>query len=609
MTAAVSNAAKATSLANRVRQMPVWAWWLLALAAIAVNTWIKTGTGMGGYLGDSDDATRLIQVREFLGGAPWFDTTTLTMGGHAGMLSHWSRLIDLPLAILLSVFGLVMPASMAEFAVRALWPILVLAPVLWVVFKTTHDIGGLSAAVIALLLAVLSPLALYQFEAGRIDHHNVMIAASVSAALLVWAYAKSDAMWRLAGFVSGLALAVGYEALAPIAALSVFVALWGLLDRDAAPRAKNYTLALMATLALTFVATVSPSRWFDVRCDALSFNLVALVGIGGAGLVAMLARGRDWPLIWRFAATGLATVIALGVFGALEPKCLAGPMGQLPVSLKSIWLDLVAESRSIAADFFHGDLEQSFGLLLFFALGIAAQAHRVRETRANNDIVLLAVAVTNVALACWQYKYMSYATFVCIVPVALWISRLSNFGEVSAPVVQFAAAILLSQGVLLSVSEGVDAALASPKFITKEIRTDAESCSKTDAIRELAVLPPGLVSAHIDIGAYIAALTPHRVLSAPYHRIADAIIANHTLLASRSGNVARAVIQREGIDYVVICRGLDDPFVADEAWRDTLRANLVAGKAPEFLVAVPLANPNSMFRVWRVDFAKLNPQP
>ena len=203
MTAAVSNAAKATSLANRVRQMPVWAWWLLALAAIAVTTWIKTGTGMGGYLGDSDDATRLIQVREFMGGAPWFDTTTMTMGGHDGMLSHWSRLIDLPLAILLSVFGLVMPASMAEFAVRALWPILVLAPVLWVVFKTTHDIGGLSAAVIALLLAVLSPLALYQFEAGRIDHHNVMIAASVSAALLVWAYAKSDAMWRLAGLVSG----------------------------------------------------------------------------------------------------------------------------------------------------------------------------------------------------------------------------------------------------------------------------------------------------------------------------------------------------------------------------------------------------------------------
>ena len=87
MTAAVSNAAKATSLANRVRQMPAWAWWLLALAAIAVNTWIKTGTGMGGYLGDSDDATRLIQVREFLGGALWFDTTTLTMGGHAGRLT------------------------------------------------------------------------------------------------------------------------------------------------------------------------------------------------------------------------------------------------------------------------------------------------------------------------------------------------------------------------------------------------------------------------------------------------------------------------------------------------------------------------------------------
>ena len=158
-------------------------------------------------------------------------------------------------------------------------------------------------------------------------------------------------------------------------------------------------------------------------------------------------------------------------------------------------------------------------------------------------------------------------------------------------------------------AEAVDAALATPKLITKEIRADAEACSKSDAIRELASLPPGLISAHIDIGAYIAALTPHRVLSAPYHRIPDAILANHTLLASRSDAVARATIAREGVDYVVTCRGLDDPFVSNEAWKGSLRANLVANQAPAYLTPVTLANRDSIIRVWRVDRDKLNPQP
>ncbi len=609
MIAAALKAADAPGLGRPAREMPLWGWWLLALAAIALNSWLKTGAGLGGYLGDSDDATRLIQVREFLGAAPWFDTTTLTMGGNSGMLSHWSRLIDFPLALLLSAFGLVMTAETAEIVVRGLWPILILAPVLWVLFRTTLTTAGLNAGCIALLLTVLCPLALYQFDSGRIDHHNVMIAATVSAALLIWAYPGGVSSWRIAGALCGLALAIGYEALAPAAALAVFAALWGLFDRNAAGPARSFTLALMATLALTFLATVPPWRWLDIRCDALSLNLVALVGLGGAGLVTALGRGCDWPIAQRLAMTGAATAIAVAVFAGLEPKCLAGPMGQLPASLKPIWLDLVAESRSIAADLLKGDLAQSLGLIIFFGLGIAFQLRQARRSRANHDAFLLAVVVSFAVFACWQYKYMSYASLIAIVPVAVWISRLKGAGDVSAATVRFAAAIFLSQGVLLAGSEALDAALAKPKIITEEIRGDAEACSKTAAIRELAALPPGLISTHIDIGAYIAALTPHRVLSAPYHRIGDAIIANHTLLASRSSDVARSVIAREGVDYVVICRGLDDPFVSSAAWKDTLRANLVANQAPEYLTAVPLANPNSIFRVWRVDRSRLNPQP
>ena len=44
-------------------------------------------------------------------------------------------------------------------------------------------------------------------------------------------------------------------------------------------------------------------------------------------------------------------------------------------------------------------------------------------------------------------------------------------------------------------------------------------------------------------------------------------------------------------------------------WKNTLRANLVNGNAPSFLVPVPLANPKAIYHVWKVDRAALNLQP
>jgi hypothetical protein len=46
-----------------------------------------------------------------------------------------------------------------------------------------------------------------------------MIAATVSAALLMWSFPRRADLWRIAGILTGLALAVGYEALAPAVAL------------------------------------------------------------------------------------------------------------------------------------------------------------------------------------------------------------------------------------------------------------------------------------------------------------------------------------------------------------------------------------------------------
>lgn len=589
--------------AGRMERASLGPWMVLALALIAARALVTTWPLMPDYLGDMDDATRLMQVRALLAGAPWYDTWTPVMGGKAGMLSHWSRLVDLPIALLLTFFKAFTSQASAELLTRAVWPLMVLAPLLGVLAVAAERLGERAAALIVLALAVMSPMGLYQFNAGRIDHHNVMIACTVSAALLIAAFPLTERIWTWAGALTGLALAVGYEALAPAAVISTGAAIWGLLSKEAAGPARRFTGALMATLAASFVATIPPARWLDIRCDAMSLNMVALILIGGGGLSAVLGRHADWPLAKRLALVGAAGLAGLAIYGALEPKCLAGPLGQLPQELKPIWLVTIGENRSIFIDLVRGNIEQSLGLIAYFALGVAAAAACARSARTPASLFLFAVGAAFVLFALWQYKYVAYATFILAVPLALLIAALPAVDGLSAPVLRMATLLFASQAVFMQASKALEGRLHPPGV--RSAFGPPEACLKSSAVRDLAALAPGLIAARIDIGAYIAALTPHRVLSAPYHRIADAIIANHKIFAATTPAEAAALLEREGVDYVVTCRNLDDPYVGEAQWRGTLRARLVASQAPDYLVPVALGNSQTLFKVWRVDRAKL----
>jgi hypothetical protein len=337
--------------------------------------------------------------------------------------------------------------------------------------------------------------------------------------------------------------------------------------------------------------------------------MVALVVFGTSGVVIASGPGRNWPLMGRLATIAAATGAGLAIFAVLEPKCLAGPEGQLPALLSKVWLNKVAEAQSIPVEIWKGDLTP-LGGLAFFLIGLAALARQAWSNRSPENIFLLATAVTLVGLACWQNKFSPYASYIAIVAIAVAISRLERTESISAGTVRAMAIILASQSFLFMAAGTLDSVAGQEKSLNAAMRAKAAECSKAAAIDDLASLPPGLVAAFIDTGAYIAALTHHRVLAAPYHRIASAIIANYDIFHARTPAEAAAVLKREHVDYIAICDGIDDDVYAqDKKLKDTLRAKLVEGHAPKFLVPVPLPNPHSIYHVWKVDRAALNPPP
>src|SRR3954468_3442781 len=200
--------------------------WLLIVAQLLAQHWGETAR----TLLDTDDAMRLVQMRDWLAGQSWDDFRQPRLEPPLGYHSHWSRLIDAGLAATLWPLTLLFEPALAERLMRTVWPMLWLLPAMAGAAAIAWRLAGREAALIALLLAVLGFQALSQFRPGRIDHHNVQIALSI---LVVAATAWSDRIRRrapAAGVVTALALAVGLECLPYLAICGAAIALRYLFD-------------------------------------------------------------------------------------------------------------------------------------------------------------------------------------------------------------------------------------------------------------------------------------------------------------------------------------------------------------------------------------------
>lgn len=579
---------------GRLATLPL-AWALLATAILVIATLAGPGPSIADWLGDPDDAVRLVTVRELLAGAPWYDTTLPRIGAPEPLVSHWSRLIDAPLALLIGILSPLLGSDGAELATRIVWPALLFFALALVVAREAHRRGGPLAAAFALILVTTSGLALAQFRPGRIDHHNAQVLCAV-AGLLCLARSWDDrrAGW-IAGSLLGLGLAIGYEAIAlvvPALGLAALAAVWRPQHGAGVVRAgAGATAVLLAAL----VATVPPLSWFDVRCDAISLNLALLAAYATAGLWAARAGGPR--LAVRFAILGSAFACGSFLYAAVEPACLAGPFGQVGAALRPIWLDHVLETKSIpwlAAS----HPATALALATFLLAGTAAQIALWRRQPDVRTTLATAFVVMAAVLGCWQLKLLPYAAWLAALPLAVWAAGLRGTASISAPVLRIAAVVLLSQATLdagLSIIASALRQRTEPAMTAVEATDPRQPCFQSPNVRRLAALPPGLIAADLDLGPYIVALSPHRVVAAPYHRLEKGILANHAIL-SGPPEQAPARLRALGVAYVALCA---DRAPAFNSAATTLRARLLANRFPEGLQELTLPQ-GTAIRVWRV---------
>src|SRR4030081_3677900 len=101
----------------------------------------------------------------------------------------------------------------AEGLMRAVWPLLWLLVAMAGAAALAWRLAGRQAAVIVLVLSACALPAFQHYRPGRIDHHNVQIALALAVvAASAWADRTRHAA-TLAGMLTGLAGAVGFESL------------------------------------------------------------------------------------------------------------------------------------------------------------------------------------------------------------------------------------------------------------------------------------------------------------------------------------------------------------------------------------------------------------
>jgi hypothetical protein len=579
-----------------VRGIPLWLLISLALALGLVLSFAGAHkVWRDGTFFDSDDAMQLVQVRELLAGQNWFDMTIDRLDPPHGVFMHWSRVVDLPLALMIKTFGLGVPVETAERLTRLLFPLMLQGLLYAAVAWLARILIGSRAILPALVLTLLSGIVFGQFQPGRIDHSapQIVLLMFMLASLVEAVDPVHARRAAIAGALAALSIAISIENLPFIVALgALFVVLW--VGRGAAMQKAlaSFGIGFGLALPVTFVGTIGRAHWFDAACDAYS-PAYLLPGLAGAAAMIALAvaSSRLQGGGARLCAAGLAAAAIIATAVLTRPICFYDPYTGVDPLVRQIWLKNVEEAMPLSR-FFRQEPFTAAIYALPIALGFAATIAAVFRESGLARLRWLMIAIMcgiGVALSCWMIRVIGFTGPIALLGGAWCIVRLR---EILMTTKWREAAMLTF--VLVVPFSPIGWALALTEDSQTAKHEDRAACLASAAFAPVAELPPGVVLAPIDAGSHLLALTPHSLLAAPYHRN------NHGNRAALDAflsdpDVAAQILHANHVTYVMICAGLNETGALAVRAPHGLAAALIAGKTPKWLKPLPRNGPFQVF--------------
>ena len=555
--------------------------------------------------GDPDDMLRLLQVRSLLGGQGWFDLIQHRINPPAGVVMHWSRLVDLPIAACIALFNPILGTANAEMAAAVIVPMLTLLAALLLVGRLAARLVPQEQAVQAAFFAALMWLIAFpvrnQIDPLRIDHHGWQIVAVLAAMNGLAARDARRGGW-LVGTALGLGMAISLELL-PFTALfaGVFALRW-ISGQDE----RGWLVHMLTALAVSSLAAFALTKGPDLTgyCDAVSPAYLA--GFAAAAvLTGIAAKLPPWHPLMELALLGGVAIGVAALFLVLAPQCSTGPFAQLDPLVRDLWLANVFEGMPV----WHQGIEvlvqmmvpPLFGLLCAAVLWHFAPADK---RRAWLEITLLLAGSLVIAAAVARFSAVAGAIATLTIGCALR-PLLNRLSALKSPLAQLASLLLLIAvlvpGLAMLATYKIAPALRPAGSAAKAAAAEAPypQCGLPTSLDALAGLPKGTVFAPLDMGPGLLLRTPHSVVATGHHR-ASAAIRDVLVAHTASPDEARVVIKRHGPTYFLTCDEIGETGVYKTKAPKGLMAALSAGKVPVWLDPVKLPEAARTLKLWRV---------
>lgn len=542
---------------------------------------------------DGDDILRLLQVRDLLAGQAWFDVTQYRVAPPDGVAMHWSRIVDIPLAVVMLIFAPLLGMGGAEHVAVVVVPLVTLFAVMFLIGWMAWRLFDEEVTGLACLVAAMSPSLLNQLRPMRIDHHGWQIVCGLVA---VAALMSRDA--RKGGWIAGAALAtwlaISIEALPMVVGvLLVLLARWLRCWNE-----RTWMIAAMQSLAATSLALYLVTRGLPFGhsyCDAMSPALLAAMGVAAIGMTGFAWSGhRPFGIVVAcLAALGAA---ALGTLLAIAPHCAAGSFAEIDPYARDVWLANVAEGQPLWMSPADVALRKIVPVVIAIVVSINL-AGRTGDWLRRWNLEYTFLLIVALVIACFVSRAATFAAALAAVPIGwqlkVWLRSIRNLHKprrqaaaLAGIVVALMPAAPLSLLMLATPSRAAPAPAAAA----------AAECDVEAAVARLGDAP-ATVLAPIDLGPRILLASGHRVLATAHHRASSAIADDmRAFILPEAG--AHRFVTKHKIDFVVACDQFNETEVYRRMGPGGLADRLLGGASPAWLAPVP-AGPDGV-HVWRV---------
>ena len=557
--------------------------WLLVVAAMLYVYWPQIGIL---EQSDPDDALRLVQVRDLLGGQPWHDLTQyrINPAGGGGEL-HWSRFIDVQIAAIISFFGLFLSPGEAERWGLALYPLTLILVLLALMRRVLDKLGDPIFVAAGLVMTATSFSFLHYFVPLRIDHHNWQLLLSL--AMLWLALGRATVMRGLAAaLVISIHLEISLEGLPYLVFFGAIFAFDWWIDPRTSTRLRGFAAGLIIIPAAWTTAMRGVDAVTGNYCDA--FSRPYLLGASVASAVILVLANSAWAhqkRTNRLIILALAGIAGAAAFVATGPACLSGPFGNLSPLVREYWYEGISEGRPV--------WEQSAKTMVSFAvpsligfLGVLWSAQRQADTPYATEWRRLTMAAAGSVLLSLLVLRTTAVTHVYVLPgfiiPAIAIFRWAR--SLSSPIMRVPATASIVAASPIGTIAIVYAILTL--FITDKPGGHIADCITPKAAARFAELPKGTLFAGLDMASEILSRTPHNVVATGHHR--NHKIMHQVISAFISPPAeAEAIVRQSGATHVVACINIAEFRNFAQLHPDGLAARIKRGQLPTWLEMEP----------------------